>query len=76
MENPMKIRWLCRNNSVRLIKNTLFYRDHDYLTVVPGAKAKHVNEKSTPYATVMSSDWGTGASHMRDTDAEKIRAML
>ena len=65
---------LCRNNGARTIKNTLYCRDPKYLPVANGAK--HMTDKTIPYAEVVSSDWGTAASHMRDTDADKMREVL
>ena len=65
---------LCRNNGARDIKRTLFYQDPKY--VAEPAGAKHVSKKSTPFADIVSRDWGTGASHMRDTDGDKMKEVL
>ena len=65
---------LCRNNGARDIKRTLFYRDPKY--VAEPAGAKHVSKKSTPFTDIVSRDWGTGASHMRDTDGDKMKEVL
>ena len=64
---------LCRNYGAREIKNTLFYRDPKY---VPGKVPKHVSKTSTPFAEVVSKDWGNTASHQRDTDGLKLKLML
>ena len=65
---------LCRNYGTRDINDTLFYQDPKYKqrANVP----KHVSKNSTPFAEVVSKDWGNTASHGRDTDGQKINMMI
>jgi len=65
---------LCRNFGCGTILDSLFFRDPNYekLTKVP----KHVRKQLAPFSQILTTDWGQKASHKRDTDGDKITAML
>ena len=64
----------CHNFGCRDIKDSLFYKDPTYQH--KERTPKHVSTKYTLFSDIVSTDFGTKASHMRDTDGEKILVII